>query len=1003
MKLKLKKSYLEKIIDEETVKLTEAMKVKMGKHNLDEQDPPVAADLDLPLEPLPPATKKPKANTAPVITTARGSLTANQLPRATGGKQPVAAALKSNPTKPPAAYSAYTKTDAPTPVPAAPAAPVAPVAAAAPATAAQGTNALDVKKMAAGFDQMILNDPQTAFYAAKGFERDKEAMTPELFAAATKAGYSPSPAYAGILKAAGVGTTDGPAITSTTFAAPASAPEPKPKEVAQLNPAQQKQATDITKQIQDRLIKLDPATFQPILTSAGAYKADLNGVDGVYGKRTKQAVNKYFADKKMPKPAGKDFVDFVAKVRDAITLEGGGGEAGKSATTSATPTTSGTAPASVTPPKPAGVAASGFLTSYTTGQIVTSREDPTAKYVVQKMLPDGKVLLTGPGGDGFTALVDDIKLQENKFKKRLFVEKIESVTSAEFKKLLNAPEAAPAPAPTSGVTARPPSGGVTTPSGKVFPANSLVVGADRKGREILMTKDQQFVGFIPDDTALAASFKEGSIIPFAVQIGADGKIFDSSGNMIGNKTPPAAEEKEKAQAGEEEASEQSTGQDTQGTLPAPDLSRPPSKNPEERKAQQEFREFINKKFSSVDEFDTAYTSESDIKEGSNALIEVYEKYGANGVWEIAKMYENQNGETLRNDIENIDMSGVLGTVSPEVQNLLQQTISLLDEAGFTDEGKKWKSVPRPDDYIGRTGNAAKGALKGAIKGTVGAVKNALNPFNESKQIKVSEAVLEQIILEETQNYLKEQEEDKELLREYIKTLSEEKIEQIFEEAIKEAIPFGAIGKMLGKGALKGAKFAGKGIAKGAKSAGKGVMKYGKEAAAQTGQDIKSQALNYGMGALSALSGGEDEEGDTWSAKLGNIGATAGGLAGDVAGGVAGTAVAPGVGTVAGGVAGGTAGAWLGRGAGKLLGSLVDKFTSGDKQAAAKDLAKVLLTGGSASYIIMNAVKDYMTKEKDAEAEDVQDLLNTTQEYTPDSVDDDLEDASDDAEELEDLF
>jgi hypothetical protein len=249
-----------------------------------------------------------------------------------------------------------------------------------------------------------------------------------------------------------------------------------------------------------------------------------------------------------------------------------------------------------------------------------------------------------------------------------------------------------------------------------------------------------------------------------------------------------------------------------------------------------------------------------MKNVARELEKVWSTYGREGIEYVNDAFRGTAGYVGSNDL--VDM---IGDVDDEVGNRSSKikSLKILQLSGFT----------IPDSALPKGVN-----------------------LEETKSIKIKETDLDQVIIEETRNYFIDLEDDKQLIKEYLQTLSEQDIEKIFEQELKEIAGLGALAKM-----------AGKGIAKGSKAVGRGALKYGKQVggdiATQTGQDLKSQALNYGMGALSALSGGEDEEGDTWSAKLGNIGATAGGLAGDVAGGVAGTAIAPGVGTVAGGVAG----------------------------------------------------------------------------------------------------
>jgi len=185
---------------------------------------------------------------------------------------------------------------------------------------------------------------------------------------------------------------------------------------------------------------------------------------------------------------------------------------------------------------------------------------------------------------------------------------------------------------------------------------------------------------------------------------------------------------------------------------------------------------------------------------------------------------------------------------------------------------------------------------------------------------------------------------------------------LFEQEMNEV--FGALGKLVGKQALKTA---------GREAAETGVKKgIGVIAKDAVGQGLKQNALNLGIGALNAISGGADEEGDSYESKLGNYGALAGNLVGDVAGGVAGGVGGLGVGAVPGAIAGGAAGGWLGRFAGKTLGKLIDKFSQGGsgKTSAVKQLAKLISTANPGQ--IINVIDSLKTKS--GEKEDFAKLL-----------------------------
>jgi hypothetical protein len=330
--------------------------------------------------------------------------------------------------------------------------------------------------------------------------------------------------------------------------------------------------------------------------------------------------------------------------------------------------------------------------------------------------------------------------------------------------------------------------------------------------------------------------------------------------------------------------------------------------------------------------------------------------------------------------------------------------------------KAQKTAQRPD----LTSQQPVGAVAGVEDEVTKQSKaNQSVPMGENK-VRFSKEYVQQVIREETakvlkkKNLIKEQEENK-LIKEHLNGVSEQHLQMLFEQELNEFFGLGALAKTAGKQALKSAgkeaaevaakqalKTAGKEAAEtGFKSAAKGALKTaGKEAATVATQTAADTALNYGMGAINAISGGEDEEGDTWAAKLGNWGATAGNIAGDIAGGAAGTALAPGAGTVAGGVAGGAAGGWLGRFTGKSLGGIIDKFTGGKKAEAVADLTKMMLMGGPVAYALQSAVKDYFTNDKEADSDDFDKLARAAKKKLPKEYHQELDTAENTAEEYE---
>lgn len=185
---------------------------------------------------------------------------------------------------------------------------------------------------------------------------------------------------------------------------------------------------------------------------------------------------------------------------------------------------------------------------------------------------------------------------------------------------------------------------------------------------------------------------------------------------------------------------------------------------------------------------------------------------------------------------------------------------------------------------------------------------------------------------------------------------------------------GALGKLVGKQAIKTA---------GREAAETGIKKgIGVIAKDAVGQGLKQNALNLGIGALNAISGGADEEGDSYESKLGNYGALAGNLVGDVAGGIAGGVGGLGVGAVPGAIAGGTAGGWLGRFTGKMLGKLIDRFSKGGsgKASSIKQLAGLI---GKANPGQINGVINSLKIGKDEKTDFAQLLKNALPMVTSD--------------------
>jgi predicted transcriptional regulator len=730
--------------------------------------------------------------------------------------------------------------------------------------------------------------------------------------------------------------------------------------------------------------------------------------DGLYGKNTQAAVNKYFADKKQPLPRGTNFLDTIKKQLAAIKA---GGAVAAATTQTAAQTTSPVA----SPSTPmATKIARGFaekLADNLDEMYVTNEQLKAARDILEqiesqygpsgvKAVADQYGAVSGTNAaDGLTSLGNEVDDIDDSLDNAVRVMKADIKDILEKAGAWSQAGTAAAPTPTAPAPAAPagPQGARQVAENKLRVSKTYLQTVIKEELRKVLSEAGVAQGtntmskkVVPKSVA-DAEYAADKADPFAAldtnigqkRTGSDAALTNpvSQGGVIPN--PEAATT---APTDAEMDAPLSKFVSQGGIIPDPETTSTvkPAQSPMKPSTASKPNPKDNERTAGIQRMllQTNYAVGS--KDGKPDGL-----YGKATQQSVNKFFKDRNlplpkGANFSDTIKNIYASMLTN---------LNQNSTQPQETTPVDP------VTPPVQASGQRSTMPKGTVGGMeIDGESVPVSSEMTEGS----IKFKKSYISQVIKEEFQKEIKKKnlkeqiKQEKQLLSEYLSSKSEDDIRLIFEQELNEFL-----GKLAATAAKQGLKrFSKTGLKKAIgtslKTAGKQAATDAAELAKQTAVD---KAKGVGMSALNAISGGEDEEGDTWSAKLGNWGSAAGGLAGSLGAGTVGSIV-PGAGTVAGGLAGGAAGGWAGRFAGKALGSLIDKFTSGNKKEAVSELAKMLLAGGPVSYGIMSAVKDYFMRNNAADADEVDDLFDATKERVPSRYDSILDDASDEAEDLD---